>query len=343
MSFNRLIVLQRDSATDQALINAGGQVAVQGINAYSAANQNKKQRAWSEHMYQIQREDATADWDKMNEYNSPESQMRRLKEAGLNPNLVYGKGADAGMSAPIRSSSVENYSPMPIKFDPSVIGDTINMYNDLKTRKLQNSNLMKQNELMEQQKLYAAAKTATEISKEGYYPSLTDVAKSNKWLKDTQQINEGNKGKWFEETHAINYEMMKQKLANTKADLQNTIAQATKANAQTNEINTMLPSKLQNNLQDILLKKSATTKNTAQLGQIGASILQLQNLSSQNEFKHGFKILGMDFGDYGGSKGDYKSMFDTNRKLDNIMRTIVPDWDKKNPIQKSHIFHKLNQ
>lgn len=32
-------------------------------------------------------------WNKQNEYNSPSSQMSRLKEAGLNPNLVYGDGA----------------------------------------------------------------------------------------------------------------------------------------------------------------------------------------------------------------------------------------------------------
>lgn len=31
-------------------------------------------------------------WNQQNEYNSPLNQMLRLKEAGLNPNLMYGKG-----------------------------------------------------------------------------------------------------------------------------------------------------------------------------------------------------------------------------------------------------------
>jgi len=31
-------------------------------------------------------------WKMQNEYNSPLNQMKRLKEAGLNPNLMYGKG-----------------------------------------------------------------------------------------------------------------------------------------------------------------------------------------------------------------------------------------------------------
>lgn len=47
---------------------------------------------------------AVEDWNRNNQYNSPEQQMRRLVEAGLNPSLVYGKGADA-TAAPIRGGS----------------------------------------------------------------------------------------------------------------------------------------------------------------------------------------------------------------------------------------------
>lgn len=36
--------------------------------------------------------------DYQNEYNSPTAQMRRLQDAGLNPNLVYGSAAPAGVS-----------------------------------------------------------------------------------------------------------------------------------------------------------------------------------------------------------------------------------------------------
>lgn len=31
-------------------------------------------------------------WNRQNEYNTPQAQMSRFKEAGLNPNLIYGKG-----------------------------------------------------------------------------------------------------------------------------------------------------------------------------------------------------------------------------------------------------------
>lgn len=35
-------------------------------------------------------------WLQQNKYNDPSNQMARLKKAGLNPNLIYGKGAAAG-------------------------------------------------------------------------------------------------------------------------------------------------------------------------------------------------------------------------------------------------------
>lgn len=38
-------------------------------------------------------------WNRANEYNSPSSQMERLKAAGLNPNLVYGSGAAQSTAA----------------------------------------------------------------------------------------------------------------------------------------------------------------------------------------------------------------------------------------------------
>lgn len=60
-------------------------------------------------------------WNLNNEYNSPVKQMERYREAGLNPNLIYGSGSAsagnasapaAGMSLPTtRPGHVENYMP----------------------------------------------------------------------------------------------------------------------------------------------------------------------------------------------------------------------------------------
>ncbi|QCS36289.1 minor capsid protein [Capybara microvirus Cap1_SP_217] len=48
-------------------------------------------------------------WNLQNEYNSPKAQMERLREAGLNPNLVYGSGASTGNASSAPSYSRPNY------------------------------------------------------------------------------------------------------------------------------------------------------------------------------------------------------------------------------------------
>lgn len=76
-----------------AMIAAGSQLIGTAMGAQSTQNTNNQNTVMNWKMYQQQRRDALADWNMQNEYNSPEQQMARLKEAGLNPNLVYGNGA----------------------------------------------------------------------------------------------------------------------------------------------------------------------------------------------------------------------------------------------------------
>lgn len=52
-------------------------------------------------------------WNLMNEYNLPENQMKRFKDAGLNPNLIYQQGS------PGNSSSPANYTPMTANITPN--------------------------------------------------------------------------------------------------------------------------------------------------------------------------------------------------------------------------------
>lgn len=76
----------------------------QGIGAYSAGRMNKRGERFARSMYDKQRQHAVDDWHMMNAYNDPSAQMQRLRDAGLNPNLVYGSGADATTSSTPRSA-----------------------------------------------------------------------------------------------------------------------------------------------------------------------------------------------------------------------------------------------
>jgi len=69
------------SSWGAALMNAGSNL---GSTFYTTAwnkRESPRQRDWNEAM-----------WHKSNEYNSPAAQMERFREAGLNPNMIYGQG-----------------------------------------------------------------------------------------------------------------------------------------------------------------------------------------------------------------------------------------------------------
>lgn len=78
------------------------------------ASANKKNRQFALQQYERERKDALADWNMNNLYNSPGAQMARLKEAGLNPNLVYGNGGSIMQAATVRDADMGNYQQQPL-------------------------------------------------------------------------------------------------------------------------------------------------------------------------------------------------------------------------------------
>lgn len=75
------------------------------MNRRETRQQNEASRRHSDNRYNQTRKDALADFEMTNKYNSPQQQMQRLKEAGLNPQLVYGKGATQVAQQPKQSTS----------------------------------------------------------------------------------------------------------------------------------------------------------------------------------------------------------------------------------------------
>lgn len=124
----------------------------QGINIISEMAMNRQMRRWNEKMYGLQRQHALQDWAMQNEYNHPSSQMARLREAGLNPNLIYGKGADV-TAGPIRSSSNQSWNPKAPKVDlQSLMGSAVSGYFDANIKQAQADNLRTQNTVLEEEK-----------------------------------------------------------------------------------------------------------------------------------------------------------------------------------------------
>lgn len=80
---------------------AGGVSAITGVgNSIAQGKMNKRAERFNREMYAQQRQDSLSDWNMQNSYNDPSAQMQRLKQAGLNPNLVYGNGATTESATP---------------------------------------------------------------------------------------------------------------------------------------------------------------------------------------------------------------------------------------------------
>lgn len=88
-------------------------------------------------------------WNRQNLYNRPEEQMKRLKEAGLNPNLVYGTGSVSGNT----STQMPKYNAPTVDYSgnlPMQLPNMISMYQDIALRGEQINNakqVVEQNQL----------------------------------------------------------------------------------------------------------------------------------------------------------------------------------------------------
>lgn len=82
-------------------------------------------------------------WERQNEYNKPANQMKRLKEAGLNPNLVYGTGTVAGNT----SSQLPKYNSPTAQFKSPIDIDLMDKLGQFAGIKNQDANTNQAREL----------------------------------------------------------------------------------------------------------------------------------------------------------------------------------------------------
>jgi len=101
------------------------------INANSTARTNQRQQDYNEKMYDRQRADALADWNMQNAYNSPSQQMQRYKEAGLNPNLIYGQMTNSPV---VRSTDMKTPDFVAPKIGD--LGSTLGKYYEMQQQDL---------------------------------------------------------------------------------------------------------------------------------------------------------------------------------------------------------------
>lgn len=138
-----------------SIIAGGSQVAGGLIDAFGTSRQNRLSRDFSREMYDRQFSDNLAFWRMQNEYNSPQAQMKRFQDAGLNPNLIYGQG-NSGPAGAVQTPDVQSPQFRTPEFGRAVSSGGlayVNAIYDLDIKQAQTNNLRAQNEVIKQEAL----------------------------------------------------------------------------------------------------------------------------------------------------------------------------------------------
>lgn len=272
-------------------------LAISGLGLWSGGRQNKRNikfqkeqnledRRWERYMYDVKRKDALSDFDLQNAYNSPEQQMQRLKEAGLNPHLVYGSGATTE-GATVRSSTGAGGNQAAPKVDNSYVSKSLSIIPQTMLMQGQLENMAAQRENIQSQ-------TALNIKEQ--------------LVKDMQIANMGlqNEKGTFELTLAR--ELKDTTIAKALADLAQTGATTGLISAQTDKTETETQYLLDKNdrdelansanvaltLERILSEKIKQSKDQAEIDRLKQVLLNLETTNDLQNLLLQMKLKGIE-------------------------------------------------
>lgn len=106
-------------------IAAAGSVASGAIASGRGHKSQRRALRYNKELAQYQNDLALQNWERQNEYNSPQSQMQRYRDAGLNPNLIYSQGS-SGNSDAIGTPSVAPYQESDTQSNDLGVGEAVN-------------------------------------------------------------------------------------------------------------------------------------------------------------------------------------------------------------------------
>lgn len=118
------------------------------LQAQQTANEQNIQMQYDINNHNI--ENAWKMWNATNEYNKPVNQMERFKEAGLNPNLIYGQ-TNTTSPVSIPSAQAPQVSPVLSNMDYGQIGKSLHELSKVPFLAQQIDNMQMQNRVLEKQ------------------------------------------------------------------------------------------------------------------------------------------------------------------------------------------------
>lgn len=264
-------------------ISAGANLLGQGLNAYSQTRTNQQQLNFSREMYARQRADSLADYHMQNEYNHPSSQMQRLRDAKLNPNLVYGNGTQTQATS-IRSANAPAYNPQAPRFDPgSAAAQGISTYQDLQLREAQTDLLREQITTQIENRKLTAINTAIGVAKEA--ATWTDVHQKEFKLGQDRA------------TRLESQDIIRESLKKLKADIYQTSANTTYTQNQDRRAESMNTATLAQIQSNIASQGLQNAKTKAETRQVEITMANLTKSGILQDLEIAMKRKGMSFSD----------------------------------------------
>lgn len=191
------------TAAGASLLTGGAGLVGSAVNAITTSIQNRKAREFAQGMYDQQRRDSLADWNMQNQYNSPEAQMERYKDAGLNPNLIYGQQTT---TPAVRSSSPGSWKPENPNIGTGFAnagGSAVDTYFTVAQKKQTLSNMEAQNRLLDLSAIKMAAEiqslqagTASTLQKTSFGSKLFDTTQATMLAKLEQIRSQTGLQEW---------------------------------------------------------------------------------------------------------------------------------------------------
>lgn len=198
-------------------VAAGTQLLSSAIGAYQSGRNVKATNTANRELAEYAYGQDLAMWNLQNEYNSPKSQVARLKAAGLNPVFMYGSGSASAGNA----STLPKYNAPRMDFmgrKPVVdFAPMLQMYQNMRMNKAQTDNITKEIELKDQKILseaigraHKAAGIAGVQARSELNVELAKYAKELA-LQQAENINRRNKLLYQQEVESQSRQMLQDK------------------------------------------------------------------------------------------------------------------------------------
>jgi len=159
----------------------GGGVVSGGLsllNNILGVGQAKKEREYQKEMATTAYQRDVEMWNTQNAYNAPAAQMERLKEAGLNPNMVYGSGSATGNTSGSMPKH-QSYGTPTAQLDIGGIMNVLGQFTQIKGQTLKNEEQAIINGYLDDSKKYETSNTITDALKGQFETGATLVRKKD--------------------------------------------------------------------------------------------------------------------------------------------------------------------